>query len=125
MEWSSNSCEAFQIVAIKPQCVFGTRWLPHYERAVAAVIRDYPALVEHLTEVTNRGSTQSSRDVALKLVTVLKSIRFVAFLIFLVEYLSLMANVINVFQDNATTVDKVHVRIESVTEKLNYQMLRH
>ena len=113
------ACEAFQIVPLKPQCVYGTRWLPHYERAVAAVIRDYPALVEHLTEVTNSGSTQSSRDVALKLVTVLKSIRFVAFLTFLVEYLSLLANVSKVFQDNATTVDKVHIRITSVKEKLN------
>ena len=99
--------------------IYGTRWLPHYEQAVAAVIRDYPALVEHLIEVTNSGSTQSSRDVALKLVTVLKSICFVAFLTFLVEYLSLMANVSKVFPNNATTVDKVHIRIASVTEKLN------
>ena len=81
--------------------------------------RDYSALVKHLTEVTNSGSTQSSRYVALKLVTVLKSIRLVAFLTFLAEYLSLLANVSKVFQDNATTVDKVHIRITSVKEKLN------
>ena len=30
-----------------------------------------------------------------------------------------MANVSKVFEDNATTVDKVHVCFESVTEKLN------
>ena len=58
--------DAFKITILKPQKAYGTRWLPHHERAITAVLRDYPASVQNLGEVhvsVNR-STQATKESA-------------------------------------------------------------
>ena len=99
--------DAFKITILKPQKAYGTRWLPHHERAITAVLRDYPALVQHLGEVSVNGSTQATKESAQKLMKALKNIRFVAFLHFMDEYLTLMSSLSRVFQSNDSTVDCV------------------
>ena len=59
--------DAFKITILKPQKAYGTQWLPHHERAITAILRDYPALVQHLGEVSVNGSTQATKESAQKL----------------------------------------------------------
>ena len=82
--WSGLRIEgdAFKNTILKPQKAYGTLWLPHHERAITAVLRDYPALVQHLGEVAVNGSTQATKESAQKLTKALKNIRFVACLHF-------------------------------------------
>ena len=115
--WSGLRIEgdAFKITILKPQKAYGTRWLPHHERVITAVLRDYPALVQHLGEVAVNGSTQATKESAQKLTKALKNIRFVAFLHFMDEYLTLMSSLSRVFQSNDPTVDCVNSGVESIS----------
>ncbi|KAL5509613.1 hypothetical protein EMCRGX_G005007 [Ephydatia muelleri] len=67
--------DAFKITILKPQKAYGTRWLPHHEKAITAILRDYPALAQHLGEVSVNGSTQATKESAQKLMKALKNIR--------------------------------------------------
>ncbi|CAH1264204.1 ZNF862 [Branchiostoma lanceolatum] len=115
-----NAGEALNIQVLKPTKASGTRWLPHQERALKAITRDHPALVQHLGELVEQGAVGSgdSRDKARGILEVVKSVKFVLFTLFLASYLDLVCSVSRVFQDNESTVESVFRRVESVVKSL-------
>ncbi|XP_078610753.1 zinc finger protein 862-like [Branchiostoma floridae x Branchiostoma japonicum] len=115
-----NAAEALNIAVLKPVRATGTRWLPHLERAVKAVCRDFRALVQHLGHLEEIGDTgtKDSRDKARGILQVVKTVKFVMFLNFLVKYLELISAVSKVFQDNDSTIEVVFRRVNSVVSSL-------
>ncbi|XP_078666292.1 zinc finger protein 862-like [Branchiostoma floridae x Branchiostoma belcheri] len=116
-----NAGEALDILVLKPVRASGTRWLPHQERALKAVMRDFPALVQHLGHLVEHGEVGSkdSREKANGILQGVKSIKFVLFLLFLSQYLQLMSSLSKVFQDNSSTLETVYRRVENVVKTLN------
>ncbi|XP_035666594.1 zinc finger protein 862-like [Branchiostoma floridae] len=115
-----NAAEALHIQVLKPPKATGTRWLPHQERALKAITRDHPALVQHLGQLVEHGQLGSgdSRDKAKGILEVVKSVKFVLFALFLAKYLDLVCSVSKVFQDNESTLESVFRRVDSVVKSL-------
>ncbi|XP_078701326.1 LOW QUALITY PROTEIN: zinc finger protein 862-like [Branchiostoma floridae x Branchiostoma belcheri] len=103
--------EAFNIVILKPPKASGTRWLPHHERAVVAVTRDFPAFVKHLGEV----ATQATGERKLKAAGLQghKNLE-VCFLLKLSKSLHSMSGLSHLFQVNDSTVEMVATKVQAL-----------
>lgn len=104
--------KALAINILKPPSISGTRWIALRERAVNALIRSWPAIVIHLSQVELLTSTdQAPRTKGLK--KILTSTQFVLFLKLLAEHIyPRIAILSSALQNNTASVETLTIQLE-------------
>ncbi|XP_006814446.1 zinc finger protein 862-like [Saccoglossus kowalevskii] len=115
LNWAAfkNAGEALCISVVRPVNVSGTRWVPHHERGVQALLRNYKVHIAHIEDVRIHGGKES-KDKAVYFLKMLKSVKFVMFCKFLQIYFRMISVLSKCLQDNEVTVERVRNMAESV-----------
>ncbi|XP_033630643.1 zinc finger protein 862-like [Asterias rubens] len=108
--------KALKIIILQPGNIWGTRWAPHRHRALLAVNRDWPALVNHLSQVAM--GTNETAAKAKGIHQTLISVQFVLMLHVAVKFFNICRTISEVFQDNNSS-ETVFITLQAAKLKLD------
>ena len=108
--------KALKIIILQPGNIWGTRWAPHRHRALLAVNRDWPALVNHLSQVAM--GTNETAAKAKGIHQTLISVQFVLMLHVAVKFFNICRTISEVFQDN-NSLETVFITLQAAKLKLD------
>jgi phosphotransferase system IIB component len=110
--------QALGVSVVKPVNVFGTRWLPHRERAIKAVERNWKALVTHLEQVALEDGRSERKNKAQGFLRQLVSVKFLLYMNFTVKFYDIMTSLSLTFQQQTSTIETAFTKTNSTIEML-------
>ena len=91
----------------------GTRWIENKNNGVRALHRNWPALVEHLTQVTISSNTDNVAK-AKGFLKELTNPKCVLFTYFMQSLLPQIAHLSKTLQDNESTIEIMRVKLDAM-----------
>nr|XP_054763515.1 zinc finger protein 862-like [Lytechinus pictus] len=106
---------------MRPTRVDGTRWVDHRKRAILALDRNYPIVVNHLTEIGSDQRSDVKAEDAAKARGMLKKLKSQKFLLHLALYEDILAGLSSLslaFQSDDICLPEVKDKVQSVLSVL-------
>lgn len=106
-----ETARALGMKALKPPNIMGTRWVAHRSRATDVLIKNWLAIVTHLSQLSLESGDQAARAKGLH--KTLTSYPFMMFMNILATIFQHIVAVSNLLQDNETTLEAAIIKLKA------------
>lgn len=109
---------ALDLPSAIPSRTGGTRWLPHLAKALQKVIRGYPAIMLHLSQMSQQSGSEDQKAKARNFLNILRRRHIVVLIHLMMDVVQLLSYISLAAQARAATIGDVYHTMQSATRTL-------